>query len=107
MLVYSHADSRFQRRGPDLWRAETIDVVDAVLGTTRTFPSLDGKLKVKIPPGSQPDEILRLKGKGLPRFCGRGRGDLNVRIHLHVPQVLSKKERQLYEQPRKLTIVDQ
>ncbi len=107
VVVYTHPDSRFQRRGPDLWRAETIDVVDAVLGTTRTFPSLDGKLKVKIPPGSQPDEILRLKGKGLPRFRGNGRGDINIRIQLHVPQELSKKERQLYEQLRKLSIIDQ
>lgn len=100
VVVYTRPDGRFQRRGPDLWRAEEIGVTDAVLGTTRTFPSLGGRLKVKIPPGTQADEILRLRGKGLPRFRGSGCGDINIRIQVHVPEKLSKKERKLYEQLR-------
>jgi molecular chaperone DnaJ len=102
VVVYTMPDGRFQRRGPDLWRVETIDVTEAVLGTSRTFSSLGGKLKVKISPGTQPDEILRLKGKGLPRFRGSGRGDINIRIQVHVPEKITRKERKLYEQLRKL-----
>jgi len=106
VVVYTRPDGRFQRRGPDLWRAETIGITDAVLGTTRTFPGLGGRLKVKVPPGTQPDEILRLRNKGLPRFHGSGRGDINIRIQVQVPEKLSKKERKLYEQLRELNNSD-
>lgn len=102
VIVYARTQSGYQRRGPDLWRAETIDITDAVLGATRTIPGLDGNLKVKIPAGTQADEVLRLRGKGLPRFRGSGRGDINIRIQLHVPEKITKKERKLYEQLRRL-----
>jgi len=100
--VHARPDSRFQRRGADLWRSETIEVVDAVLGTDIRVPTLDGPLRVKIPPGTQPDEILRLKGKGLPRFRNSGQGDLNLRINVHVPEDMSREEQNLYRQLRKL-----
>ncbi|MCF8056873.1 MAG: J domain-containing protein [Desulfocapsa sp.] len=103
VVVTTRSDSRFQRRGPDLWRAEAISVLDAILGTTRTFPSLDGSLELKIPPGTQPDEIIQIKGKGLPRFRDSGQGDVNIRIQVHIPEKLSPKEQKLYEQIRKLS----
>lgn len=103
VVVSTSADGRFQRRGPDLWRTETIEVPDAVFGTTRSVPGLGGNIELKVPPGTQPDEILRLRGKGLPRFRDSGYGDINVRIQVHVPKKLSKKERKLYEQLREVT----
>ena len=66
------------RRGADLWRVETISVPDAVLGTALEMATLEGSTTVTIPAGTQPGSILRLGGRGLPRFDGRGRGDLSV-----------------------------
>lgn len=99
--VFAQRDPRFQRRGADLWRSETIEVVDAMLGTEIQVPTLAGKLKVKIPAGCQPDEILRLKDKGLPYFRKPGHGDLNLRLIVHVPEDLSKDEQKLFEEFRK------
>jgi molecular chaperone DnaJ len=63
VIVRTKPDPRFVRRGADLWRDETIGIPDAVLGTTLKIETLDGNVKVKIPPGTQAGEILRLRGK--------------------------------------------
>lgn len=102
VVVRSAQDPRFERAGPDLWRRETLSVVDAVLGTKLKVPTLVGEVDVTIPAGTQSDEVLRLRGKGLPIFRGRGHGDLNLRIQLQVPEKLSAEERDLYEQLRAL-----
>ena len=104
VAVYTKPDGRFQRRGPDLWRAETIEITDAVLGTTLVVPTIQGQAKVKVPPGTQADEVLRLRGKGLSRYHDKGRGDLNLRIRIHIPKKLSKEERALYERIKRLAI---
>jgi molecular chaperone DnaJ len=106
VLVRSTPDPRFERRGEHLWRSETIEVTDAALGTSLTVPTLDGEASVKAPPGTQPDGVLRLKGKGLPRFGGGGRGDLFLRLEVHVPEQLSPEEQQLYERLRSLARKD-
>ena len=102
VVVSSSPDSRFERAGDDLWRRETLEVTDAVLGIKLKIPTLQGEVDVKVPSGTQPDEVLRLRGKGLQRFGGGGYGDLNVRIQLRIPQKLSAEERALYEQLRSL-----
>ena len=101
VVVRSASDSRFERHGADLWRGEEIDVADAVLGTTLSVPTLDGNVDVTVPSGTQPDEVLRLRGKGLAAFGG-GRGDLNLRIQVRVPERVSSEERALYEKLRAL-----
>jgi molecular chaperone DnaJ len=98
--VYAKPDPRFRRRGADLWRSETIEAIDAMLGTEIEVPTLDGKIKVKIPPGSQPDEILRIKGKGLPNYNNPGNGNLNLHIIVHIPENISDEDRKLLEQYR-------
>jgi molecular chaperone DnaJ len=100
VVISSLPDARFQRRGADLWRAQALDVADAVLGTKVRVATLNGDVDVKIPPGTQPDEVVRLRGKGLPRFHGAGSGDLNLRIQVHIPEKLSLEQRRLYEQLR-------
>ncbi|MDX1253457.1 MAG: DnaJ domain-containing protein [Gammaproteobacteria bacterium] len=100
VVVRSTPDRRFARDGANLWRVETITLLDAVLGTTLKVSTLDGSATVTILPGTQPDEILRLRGKGLPRFGARGRGDLLLRIVVRVPEKLSAEERKLYERLR-------
>ena len=102
VIVTSAPDPRFARAGADLWRTEKLSVIDAVLGTELSVPTLDGKVKVTVPAGTQPGETLRLRGKGLPIFDSRKRGDLNLRIEIQVPERLSAEERDLYARLRKL-----
>lgn len=100
--VTSAPDPRFERVGADLWRNEILEVADAVLGTKLKVPTMKGTVNVKIPPGIQPDEVLRLRGKGLPKFDGKSHGDLNIRIQVHIPEEPTDEERKLFEQLRKL-----
>jgi molecular chaperone DnaJ len=102
VVVRSRPDPRFERHGVDLWRAEAVAVVDAVLGATVPVPTLEGSATVTIPAGTQPDTVLRLRGKGLPAFEGKQRGDLYVVVRVRVPDQLSAKERKLYERLRAL-----
>ncbi|TNF86247.1 MAG: molecular chaperone DnaJ [Gammaproteobacteria bacterium] len=100
VVVHSQRDARFERHGADLWRREIIEVADAVLGTRIDIPTLDGEVEVKVPAGSQPDEVLRLKGKGLPVFGAPMRGDMNIRLQVHIPENPSKEEKELYRKLR-------
>lgn len=95
-------DSRFHRRGNDLWRAETVEIADAVLGTRLHVPTLERPVEVKVPPGTQPGSMLRVRGKGLPPVGGGRRGDLLVVVEVHVPEHPGKEERNLYERLRGL-----
>jgi molecular chaperone DnaJ len=100
VVVRTADDPRFERHGRDLYRIETIDVADAALGTSLNVPTLEGQVAIKVPAGTQPDSMLRLRGKGLPRFGGGSRGDLYVRLQVHVPERLSDRQRRLFEQIR-------
>ena len=102
VLVHCRPDPRFERAGADLWRAQPLPLLDAVLGTELRVPTLDGEASVKVIPGTQPDTVLRLRGKGLPHFGHDGRGDLLLRLRVQVPEHLSDAERALYEQLRQL-----
>jgi molecular chaperone DnaJ len=102
VVVRSAPDARFERAGADLWRTEMIMLPEAALGTTRLVPTLDGTVEVTLPPGTQPDSVLRLAGKGLPEFGGRGRGDLYLRVRVQVPARLTARQRELYEELRAL-----
>jgi molecular chaperone DnaJ len=98
VIVNTAPDPRFVRRGADLWCNESLEIPDAVLGTTLKINTLDGEVSVKVPAGTQADEILRLRSKGLMKFGGYGRGDINIRLMLHVPEHLTKDEKSLYRQ---------
>lgn len=102
VVVCTLPDPRFERNGADLWRSEAIAIADAVLGTELRVPTLDAPTTVTIPPGTQPDTVLRLRGKGLPEFGGGQRGDLFLRIRVDVPERLSAEERELWERLRAL-----
>lgn len=101
--VRTELDPRFERHGWDLWRAETIAVADAVLGTKMHVPTLaGGTVAVTVPAGTQPDTVLRVRGKGLPR-TGGGQGDLFIRVQVRVPGKPSAAEKELYQKLRDLT----
>lgn len=70
---------------------------EITLGTTSEIPTAEGKVKVKIDAGTQPEKILRLRGKGIPDVNGYGKGDLLVRIHVWIPKKLNSEERRTLE----------
>ncbi len=84
----------FERRGLDLFCTVPLSMVQAALGDEVEVPTLDGPKPVTVPPGTQPGEVLTLKGQGLPSLDGR-RGDLHVRFEVRIPKSLSPRERQL------------
>ncbi|HYQ58490.1 MAG TPA: molecular chaperone DnaJ [Draconibacterium sp.] len=70
---------------------------EITLGTTAEIPTVESKVKVKIDEGTQPEKILRLRGKGVPDVNGYGRGDLLVRVHVWIPKKLSTEEKRMLE----------
>lgn len=102
VVVHTAQDPRFRRRGADLWRTESLSVPDAVLGTRRLVPTIDRDVPLTIPPGSQPGDVLRIPGHGLPHADRPGRGDLLVTLAVHVPDHPTDQERRLYQQLRAL-----
>jgi molecular chaperone DnaJ len=77
-----------------------INFVDAVLGESIEIPTVNGKAKIKIDPGTQSGKVLRLKGKGLPILQRYGHGDLFVHINVWTPKKVSKEEREILEKLR-------
>ncbi|MGM9675760.1 MAG: molecular chaperone DnaJ [Bacteroidaceae bacterium] len=76
-----------------------LDLPTAVLGGSVEIPTLDGKVKIKIDPGTQPGKVMRIRGKGLPvvQGYGYGIGDLIVNIGIYIPETLDKDEKQMFE----------
>jgi len=74
-----------------------LHIPDLVLGTTIEIPTVDGKVKVKIDAGTQPEKILRLRGKGLPDVNGYRKGDILVKVHAWIPTRLTADEKKLFE----------
>jgi molecular chaperone DnaJ len=70
-----------------------LSVPTAALGGTVEIPTIDGRVKVKIEPGTQPGKVMRLRGKGLPSVNGYGTGDLLVNVSVYIPETLSKDEK--------------
>jgi curved DNA-binding protein len=88
----------FKREGDDLHLTREISFSEAALGTTIEVPTVDGKrLNLKIPAGFQSGSKMRLKGHGMPRMGGGGRGDVYVKIQVEVPRKATKKQRELIE----------
>jgi molecular chaperone DnaJ len=98
VLVHILPHEFFVREGDDLLHVLMIGYPQAALGAEVSVPTLDGSANVKIHPGTQPGEIIRLKGKGMPRFRGYGKGDLLVRVGVSVPKKLTPQQRALLEQ---------
>src|SRR5690606_36429329 len=89
-----------ERRGDDIYMDQKIDVATAVLGGEVKVPTVHGEVMMKVPAGTQSGKVLRLKGKGGPKFKGDGNGDQYVRLIVEIPTRLNKEERRLWEQLR-------
>ncbi|MCA9495667.1 MAG: J domain-containing protein, partial [Nanoarchaeota archaeon] len=81
--------------GADLYMNLDINFVQAILGDEIDFEHFDKTLSLKIPDGTQPGTILRLKGKGLPHFNYNGNGDLYVKVNVEIPTKSSKEQKKI------------
>ena len=97
ILVEEEQDKELIRDENDLIYNLLLSFPTAALGGAIEIPTIDGKVKVKIEPGTQPGKVLRLRGKGLPNVNGYGTGDLLVNISIYVPETLSKEEKKALE----------
>ena len=89
---------KFKRDGYDVFIDQKINFSMAALGGKVEVETLDGKLKLKIRPGTQSHTLVRLRGEGVQHLRGRGKGDLYVRLIVKIPEKLSKEEKNLLEQ---------
>lgn len=90
-----------RREGDNIHFDAYINFADAVLGESIEIPTISGKAKIKVEPGTQSGKMLRLKGKGLPQLQGYGTGDLFVHINIWTPTKISKEEKELLEKLQK------
>jgi molecular chaperone DnaJ len=99
LIVRIHVEQHpvFKRDGADIFYDEKISIVDACLGKVIEVPTLEKKEKVKVEEGTQPNTIVKLKGKGLPHVGSRGRGDQYVRLVVEIPSKLSKQQKELLQ----------
>lgn len=102
LAVSVRPDSRFERKGDDLHVEVAVPLADAVLGGEAQVPTPKGKLALKIPPETQNGRVFRLAGQGMPRLDTPGRGDLYARIRVVLPTEFSQKERELFQELRRL-----
>ncbi len=96
VIVRPHA--RFERDGTSVLLDQEISYAQAALGAEVEVPTLDGKVKLTIPEGTQPGAVFRLRGKGIPYLRGSGRGDQFVSVNIKVPKNLTGSQKELLRQ---------
>ena len=97
IVIEEAEDGIFQREGNNVIYDLHISFIEAALGESVEVPTLDGKVKIKIDPGTQSGKMLRLKGKGIKDINGYGRGDQLIMVNIWTPTTLSKEERTVLE----------
>jgi molecular chaperone DnaJ len=97
VLVRIREHAMFTRNGADLYCDLPVSFPQLALGSELDVPVLGGSATLKVPAGSQPGQILRLRGKGMPHLRDRGHGDACYRLLLEVPQKLNAKQREALE----------
>ena len=88
----------FRRAGDDIQLDLDINIAQAVLGDEIRIPTLNGDVELRIPPGTQPGKIFRLRGRGIPHLRGSGTGDQLVTVSVQIPTRLNAEQRELFEQ---------
>lgn len=95
VYIFVKSHKLFTREGADVTCDVPITFVQATLGAEIEVPTLDGKIKLKVPEGTQTHTVFRLKGKGIPHLRGNGRGDQHVRVKIMTPKNLSERQKQV------------
>jgi curved DNA-binding protein len=103
LIVEVQDDKRFERRGNDLHTTATVDIFTAILGGEAEVETLSGKIKLNVPAGTQPEQVFRLAGRGMPSVkSANEKGDLFVRLKVQIPKYLSPKQRELLEEASRI-----
>ena len=98
VVVHVQPDSRFERRGDDIFPDIHVSYSRVALGSTVDVDTVDGKKKLVIPAGTQPHQQIRLRGLGMPQVGRSGRGDHYVRVIVDVPKKVGRKAKKLLEE---------
>jgi len=98
LLVHVEPHDIFERHGDDLFIEQKISFATAALGGKVEIPTLDGEAELKIPAGTQPGTVLRMKGKGIRHLHSYGRGDELVKINVEVPTHLTREQERILKE---------
>ena len=93
--MHVRPDARLERDGNDILATVDLTIVEAARGAKVTVPTLEGELELEVEPGTQPGEVLVLRGKGMPSLQRFGRGDQRVLVNVLVPRRLTDEQRTL------------
>ena len=103
LLIQIEEDGRFERDGSNLTTTSNIDVFTLILGGDVDVDTPTGKVKLSIPAGTQPEQIFRLAGRGMPNVKDpKTKGDLYVKLKVQIPKYLSSKQRELIEEASRI-----
>jgi len=100
IVIEETEDEVLKRDGQNIIFDLYVSFADAALGTTMEVPTIDGKVKIKLDPGTQSGKILRLKGKGIKEINGYSRGDQLIHVNIWTPKQLSREETAILERLR-------
>jgi molecular chaperone DnaJ len=93
--VVFEPSENIRREGEDAYTETTVPLAVALLGGEATIPTMDGKVALDVPAGTQPETQFRLRGRGFPRYRGSARGDMIVTVHIELPRSLSSHDKEL------------
>lgn len=96
--VHVRSDPRFVREGDDIFSTVDLTMTQAALGTSLSIPTLAGEHELEFAAGTQPGQVVVLRGKGMPVLQGFGRGDHRVLVNVVLPRHLNDEQRRLLEQ---------
>ena len=102
LRVRTRPHPHLERKGDDLQTNVSVPLTTAVLGGEAQVPTLEGPVGIKVPPGSPAGRTFRLRGKGLPRLDAPGRGDLMAVMNVDLPRDLTPREKELFEELKRL-----
>jgi curved DNA-binding protein len=103
LIVQVRDHERYERKGNDLYSNAKVSAFTAILGGEAEVDTMNGKVKLTIPPGTQPEQVFRVAGRGMPHLNNpASRGDLFVRLKVEIPRYLSSKQKELLEEASKI-----
>jgi curved DNA-binding protein len=103
LIVQVKENENLERKGNDLYTSAKVSVFTAILGGEAEVETMSGKVKLTIPAGTQPEQVFRVAGRGMPQLKSPDtRGDLFVRLKVEIPRYLSSKQRELLEEASKI-----
>jgi molecular chaperone DnaJ len=103
VVISVQKHSVFTREGNDLLCEVPVTFLQALMGAEIEVPTLGGKVRMKMPPGTPAGKIFTLRGEGMPVLRGVGRGDLKVNLRVKIPSRLSKRQRELLDEFKRLS----